>query len=54
MADSEGLYTGHPDVKYPDRQAEDDTSSSCSPSTRRSSRSRNQEIKKRFVELFGA
>src|SRR5262249_59465854 len=53
LADSEGLYTGHPDVKYPaDRpklselrllQVDADELEK-----------RNEEIKTRFVEFFGA
>jgi len=53
LADSEGLYTGHPDVKYPaDRpklselhllQVDPDELEK-----------RNEEIKSRFIEFFGA
>ena len=54
MADSEGLYTGHPDVKYPDRQAQALASSSCLSVDPEELEKRNEEIKKRFVEFFGA
>jgi iron(III) transport system substrate-binding protein len=53
MADSEGLYTGHPDVKYPaDKPKLSDLH--LLTVTAEELEKRNEEIKKRFVELFGA
>ena len=53
MADSEGLYTGHPDVKYPT-----DKPKLCDLKLltveAEELEKRNEEIKKRFVEFFGA
>ncbi len=53
MADSEGLYTGHPDVKYPtDKPKLSDLKLwSVEPEELEK---RIDEIKKRFVEFFGA
>jgi iron(III) transport system substrate-binding protein len=53
MADSEGLYTGHPDVKYPADQPKmsDLKLLTVEPDELEK---RNDEIKKRFVEFFGA
>jgi iron(III) transport system substrate-binding protein len=53
MADSEGLYTGHPDVKYPaDKPKLSDLKLlNVDPAELLK---RNEEIKKRFVEFFGA
>jgi iron(III) transport system substrate-binding protein len=53
MADSEGLYTGHPDVKYPaDKPKLSDLKLlTVEPEELEK---RNEEIKKRFVEFFGA
>jgi iron(III) transport system substrate-binding protein len=53
MADSEGLYTGHPEVKYPaDKPKLSDLKLlSVDPEELEK---RNDEIKKRFVEFFGA
>jgi iron(III) transport system substrate-binding protein len=53
MADSEGLYTGHPDVKYPaDKPKLSDLKLlNVDPDELLK---RNEEIKKRFVEFFGA
>jgi iron(III) transport system substrate-binding protein len=53
LADSEGLYTGHPDVKYPaDKPKLSDLKLlSVDPGELEK---RNEEIKKRFVEFFGA
>jgi iron(III) transport system substrate-binding protein len=53
MADSEGLYTGHPDVKYP---ADKPKLSDLKLLTVEPEEllQRNEEIKKRFVEFFGA
>ena len=53
MADSEGLYTGHPEVKYPaDKPKLSDLK--LLPVDPAELLKRNEEIKKRFVELFGA
>jgi iron(III) transport system substrate-binding protein len=53
MADSEGLYTGHPGVKYPtDKPKLSDLKLlSVDPDELEK---RSEEIKKRFVEFFGA
>jgi iron(III) transport system substrate-binding protein len=53
MADSEGLYTGHPEVKYP---ADKPKLSELKLFTVEPEEleKRNEEIKKRFVEFFGA
>jgi iron(III) transport system substrate-binding protein len=53
MADSEGLYTGHPQVKYPDDKPKlsDLQLLTVEPDELEK---RNEEIKKRFVEFFGA
>jgi len=53
LADSEGLYTGHPDVKYPpDRPKLSDLNLlRVDPEELEK---RNEEIKARFVEFFGA
>ena len=53
LADSEGLYTGHPDVKYPpDRPKLSDLNLlRVDPEELEK---RNEEIKTRFVEFFGA
>ncbi len=53
MADSEGLYTGHPDVKYPADKPKlaDLKLLTVDPEELEK---RNEEIKKRFVEFFGA
>ena len=53
MADSEGLYTGHPDVKYPaDKPKLTDLRLLAAEPDELEKR--NEEIKKRFVEFFGA
>ena len=53
MADSEGLYTGHPDVTYPaDKPKLKDLK--LLTVTPEELEKRNEELKKRFVELFGA
>lgn len=53
LADSEGLYTGHPDVKYPaDKPKLSDLKLLQVDSDELEKR--NEEIKKRFVEFFGA
>jgi iron(III) transport system substrate-binding protein len=53
LADSEGLYTGHPDVRYPpDRpKLSDLTLLQVDPDELEK---RNEEIKTRFIEFFGA
>jgi len=53
MADSEGLYTGHPEVKYPaDKPKLSDLKLlTVEPEELEK---RNEEIKSRFVEFFGA
>jgi iron(III) transport system substrate-binding protein len=53
LADSEGLYTGHPEVKYPaDKPRLSDLKLlQVDPEELEK---RNEEIKKRFVEFFGA
>jgi len=53
MADSEGLYTGHPEVKYPaDKPKLSDLKLlTVDPEELEK---RNEEIKTRFVEFFGA
>lgn len=53
LADSEGLYTGHPEVKYPaDKPKLSDLKLlQVDPEELEK---RNEEIKKRFVEFFGA
>ena len=53
LADSEGLYTGHPDVKYPaDKPKLSDLKLlTVDPEELEK---RNEEIKKKFVEAFGA
>ena len=52
LADSEGLYTGHPDVKYPaDKPKLSDLKLLAVDPAELFKR--NEEIKKRFVEFFG-
>ena len=53
MADSEGLYTGHPDVKYPTDKPKMTELKLLSVDPDELEK-RNEEIKKRFVEFFGA
>ena len=53
MADSEGLYTGHPEVKYPTDKPKLTDLKLLSVEAEELEK-RNEEIKKRFVELFGA
>ena len=53
MADSEGLYTGHPDVKYPTDKPKLSDLKIISVDAEELEK-RTEEIKKRFVELFGA
>jgi iron(III) transport system substrate-binding protein len=53
LADSEGLYTGHPDVKYPpDRPKLSELK--LLPVDPEELEKRTEEIKGRFVEFFGA
>ena len=53
MADSEGLYTGHPDVTYPaDKPKLKDLK--LLTVTPEELEKRNEALKKRFVEFFGA
>jgi iron(III) transport system substrate-binding protein len=53
MADSEGLYTGHPAVKYPSDKPKLSDLKLLSVDPEELEK-RNEEIKKRFVEFFGA
>jgi iron(III) transport system substrate-binding protein len=53
MADSEGLYTGHPEVTYPADKPKLTDLKLLSVDAEELEK-RNEEIKKRFVELFGA
>ena len=53
MADSEGLYTGHPDVKYPGDKPKLSDLKLLSVDPEELEK-RNEEIKKKFVEFFGA
>ena len=53
MADSEGLYTGHPDVTYPADKPKLSELKLLTV-TPEELEKRNEETKKRFVEFFGA
>jgi iron(III) transport system substrate-binding protein len=53
MADSEGLYTGHPEVKYPTDKPKLSDLKLLTVDPEELEK-RNEEIKKRFVEFFGA
>ncbi|HKZ06701.1 MAG TPA: extracellular solute-binding protein [Methylomirabilota bacterium] len=53
MADSEGLYTGHPEVKYPADKPKLGELKLLAPDADELEK-RSEEIKKRFVEFFGA
>ncbi len=53
LADSEGLYTGHPGVKYPADQPKLSDLKLLQVDAEELER-RNEEIKTRFVEFFGA
>jgi len=53
MADSEGLYTGQPEVKYPADKPKL-TDLKLLTAEPEELEKRNEEIKKRFVEFFGA
>ncbi len=52
MADSEGLYTGHPEVKYPADKPKP-SELKLLPVDAEELEKRNEELKKRFVEFFG-
>jgi iron(III) transport system substrate-binding protein len=53
LADTEGLYTGHPAVRYPaDKPKLGDLK--LLPADPEELEKRNEEIKTRFVEFFGA
>jgi iron(III) transport system substrate-binding protein len=53
MADSEGLYTGHPEVKYPSDKPKLSDLKLLNVDAEELEK-RNEEIKSRFVEFFGA
>ncbi len=53
LADTEGLYTGHPDVKYPADQPKLSDLKLLQVDPEELEK-RNEEIKTRFVEFFGA
>jgi iron(III) transport system substrate-binding protein len=53
MADSEGLYTGHPEVKYPNDKPKLHELKLLTVEADELEK-RNEEIKKKFVEFFGA
>src|SRR5713101_7051545 len=53
LADTEGLYTGHPDVKYPADQPKLSELKLLQVEPEELEK-RNEEIKTRFVEFFGA
>lgn len=53
LADSEGLYTGHPQVKYPADKPKLSELKLLTVDAEELEK-RNEEIKKRFVEFFGA
>lgn len=53
LADSEGLYTGHPEVKYPADKPRLADLKLLSVEAEELEK-RNEEIRKRFVEFFGA
>jgi iron(III) transport system substrate-binding protein len=53
LADSEGLYTGHPDVKYPPDRPKLSELNLLRVDPEELEK-RNEEIKTRFVEFFGA
>jgi iron(III) transport system substrate-binding protein len=53
MADSEGLYTGHPQVTYPGDKPKLSALKLLTVDPEELEK-RNEEIKKRFVEFFGA
>jgi hypothetical protein len=53
MADSEGLYTGHTEVKYPTDKPKLSDLKLLNVDAEELEK-RNEEIKSRFVEFFGA
>ena len=53
LADKEGLYTGHPDVTYPADKPKLKDFKLLTPNADELEK-RNAEIKKRFIEFFGA
>jgi iron(III) transport system substrate-binding protein len=53
MADSEGLYTGHPEVKYPADKPKLSELKLLTVEPEELEK-RGEEIRKRFVEIFGA
>jgi iron(III) transport system substrate-binding protein len=53
MADSEGLYTGHPEVKYPSDKPKLSDLKLLTVDPEELEK-RNEEIKSKFVEFFGA
>ena len=53
LADSEGLYTGHPEVKYPTDKPKISELKLLQVDAEELEK-RSEEIRKRFVELFGA
>jgi iron(III) transport system substrate-binding protein len=53
LADSEGLYTGHPDVKYPADKPKLGELKLLTVDPEELEK-RNEELKQRFVEIFGA
>ena len=53
LADSEGLYTGHPEVKYPEDKPKLSDLKLLQVDAEELEK-RNEEIKNRFVEFFGA
>jgi iron(III) transport system substrate-binding protein len=53
LADSEGLYTGHPDVTYPTDKPKLNSLKLLTVEAEELEK-RNEELKKKFVEFFGA
>jgi len=53
LADKEGLYTGHPEVTYPNDKPKLKDLKLLAPNAEELQK-RNAEIKKRFIEYFGA
>lgn len=53
LADTEGLYTGHPEVKYPEDKPKLSELKLLQADPEELEK-RNEEIKQRFVEFFGA
>ena len=53
LADSEGLYTGHPEVKYPTDKPKLGELKLLQVDPEELEK-RSEEIRKRFVEFFGA